>query len=119
MIQKIRNVPTDIKERLARKFGGCNYTHNDVGCYVDGVKGVYCFDDIVRLAESHGFEVKHVNDDHVHVETVFHSRFGGCEFAEEIENEASDYMNEHFPVEGCTWGRNENSDWGLWEVEEE
>jgi hypothetical protein len=90
------------------------YTLQDVGCYVDGARGIYAVDTIVEFAESHGAVIEPCIDDHKHDETSSQSRFGGCEFANEIEDEATGYMNENYPVEGASWGRNENGDWGLW-----
>ena len=91
------------------------YTKSDTGCYIDSAQGVYTIDAIVDFAESHGYKINPCDDDHEH--TIFRSRFAGCEFAGEIEDEVDDYMNEHFAVDSCYWGRSENGDWGLWEIE--
>jgi hypothetical protein len=94
------------------------YTLEDVGCYVDGARGIYATDAIQEFAEAHGMEQIECKG-HKHAETCFSSRFAGCEFAGEIEDEADFYMNENYGVEGCYWGRSEGGDWGLWPIEED
>jgi hypothetical protein len=39
--------------------------------------------------------------------------------ANEVEDEATEYMNEFFGVDGAYWGRSEQGDWGLWPEENE
>jgi hypothetical protein len=96
------------------------YTAEDVGCYVDGARGIYAIDAIVEFAESHGMADQTCDtSNHTHEETHDDSRFAGCEFAGEIEDEIDDFMNTTYPVNGAYWGRNENSDWGLWTIENE
>lgn len=90
------------------------YTINDVGCYVDGSRGIYATDRIVEIANEHGAVIVHDTNCDGHTDTCFESTYAGCEFGNEYENEATDYMNEHFAVDGAYWGRNENGDWGLW-----
>ena len=93
----------------------------DAGCYVDEARGIYATDAIVEFARAYGAEIESckVSANHPHAETVMESEFGGCEFANEIEEYASNYMNTHYEVDGYYWGRNENGDWGLWNVEED
>lgn len=106
------------------------YTVKDVGCYVDSCRGIYMIDHIAKFAESHGMTVEDCNQrdettgqfkpgQHKHTETCDTSRFAGCEFAGELEDSIDEWMNEHYPVEGASWGRSENSDWGLWPHDEE
>lgn len=97
------------------------YSKTHAGCYVDASHGIYAIDRIVAFAEQHGGKVAECNksNGHKHRETVFQSRFAGCEFAGEVEDEADAYMNENFSVEGAYWGRSEQGDWGLWVAEEE
>jgi hypothetical protein len=38
------------------------------------------------------------------------------QIAHDLENEIDDYLNEKMAVDKAYWGRNENSDWGLWEI---
>lgn len=95
------------------------YTIEDCGCYVDGARGIYAIDEIVSIAESHGGRVHDCDmQGHDHGETCFESRFAGCEFAGDVEYGCDDYMNTHFGVDGAYWGRNENGDWGLWEIDD-
>jgi hypothetical protein len=95
------------------------YTLDDCGCYVDGSHGIYAVDTIIAFAESHGFKYD-LNDkfdnDRAYCTgcNVTHALPSECEFSNEIEDEATDYMNDTFPVEGAYWGRSEQGDWGLW-----
>lgn len=95
-----------------------DYTRDDCGCYVDGVRGIYMIDEIASFARAHGMTIDHDPSDHEHVETCDESEFAGCEFAGEIEDEINDYMNAHFCPDGCYWGRSDRGDWGLWECED-
>ena len=99
------------------------YTRDDVGCYVDGVRGIYAIERIVTIAESHGMPSQMpCSDPNCDRRTRDEYRAGddsytewvSCECAE-IEDECDDYMNEHYAVDGCYWGRSEQGDWGLWE----
>jgi hypothetical protein len=87
------------------------YTLADVGCYVDGARGIYAVDAIVQFAVGHGMGEP----------SEYHSvkSLADCEFADEVEDDTDDYMNDQYGVEGAYWGRNENSDWGLWEIEQD
>ncbi len=84
------------------------YSLNDVGCYVDGARGIYAVDAIYTFAWQHGFK------------PAFGECFGGrnklsdYEYAGEIEDD----MNTQFGVDGAYWGRNEQGDWGLWEIDD-
>lgn len=82
------------------------YTLDDVGCYVDGARGIYCIDAIVDIAQSHGMTYDGGQDE-------------AHEWSDEVENECDNYMNDNYGVEGAYWGRSEQGDWGLWEIEEE
>ena len=97
------------------------YTLEDVGCYVDGARGIYATDAIVERAEGHGFTVEpcSTTDGHEHLDSYFPSLFAGCEHSAEIEDGATEYMNAQFPVKGAYWGRSEAGDWGLWPEEDE
>jgi hypothetical protein len=103
------------------------YTLTDIGCYVDGARGRYAVDRVVEIAEEHGMpeldgcedaeclrcaENAHVAGDGSHTEWAL------CMCANEIEDDATDYMEEHYGVDGCYWGRSEQGDWGLWPTEE-
>lgn len=90
------------------------YTLEDVGCYVDGARGIYAVDKIVRFVENHGGSLDDCGCDNKEPHKV-----SACEFASEIEDEADEYMNDNYGVESAYWGRNKNSDWGLWEIEED
>lgn len=37
----------------------------------------------------------------------------------EDEDEATEFMNDKFPVDGAYWGRSEGGDWGLWADEKD
>ena len=94
------------------------YTLDDCGCYVDGVRGIYATDAIVDFARLHGATIEHEADCE-HAETCDASEFAGCEVSGEYEDDADAYMEAHYGVDGAYWGRNENSDWGLWTIEED
>ena len=63
------------------------YTLKDVGCYYNHTRGP---DGILANAGHHGMTEP--------------TSVLAC----------NAYMNEHFPVEGARWGRNDSGDWGLW-----
>lgn len=100
-----------------------------VGCYVDGARGVYMVDAIVALAAAHGFEAKGCKISDGECDRCAHGQheagdgsyteWAHCQFANELVEEANDYMNEHQAVEGCYWGHAETGDWGLWPVDDE
>ncbi len=94
------------------------YTIADVGCYVDGSRGIYAVDRIVEIAIEHGMAEPEPCSDHEHAATGDASDYAGCEFAGEIEDECDEHMNAHHAVDGALWG-SEQGDWGLWPVEEE
>ena len=79
------------------------YTPSDVGCYADGSRGIYLTDFVVEFANDHGASI---------VYPCLHLR-GACDFCNESGDEATNYMNEHYPVQGCYWGFIDG-DWGLW-----
>ncbi len=85
------------------------YSPKDAGCYVDGARGIYATDAIVEFAETHGFDLH--DDDPAN---PLPESLADYEFADELEDEATDYMNEKHAVANHSWGRNENGDWGLW-----
>jgi hypothetical protein len=94
------------------------YIKEDAGCYVNGVRGIYATDKIVNIARDHGAEI--VRDCECdHEQSCFDSEFASCEFANEYEDKADDYMNEKYSVSGHYWGRGRGEDWGLWECEED
>jgi len=86
------------------------YTLKDVGCYVDEARGIYSTDHIYTIAVVHGFKTD---------ETDWPGTLSEYEFANEVEDEINDFMNDKFPVEGAYWGRSEQGDWGLWSSEED
>ncbi len=98
-----------------------------VGCYVDGARGIYAVDAIVALAEAFGFEAKDCEDSdcprcHYGQHTAgdgSYTEWANCDFANEVEEEATAYVNENHAVEGCHWGHTETGDWGLWPIEVE
>jgi hypothetical protein len=92
------------------------YTLQDVGCYVDGARGIYAIDAIVEFAESHGF-THDVEQTPTGMPGDFLT-YSRDEFVGELEDEVDEYMNEHYPADGAYWGRSEQSDWGLWPTEE-
>lgn len=91
------------------------YTIGDVGCYVDSARGCYAIDGILNFVRSHGADLEHncPSDN----DCGFDGKsLSTCEFSNEYEDEADDYMNTEFPVDGATWGRSEQGDWGLWAI---
>ncbi len=96
------------------------YTLADVGCYVDGSRGIYAIDRIVEIAEANGMAEPEPCECEGHgvVWQRASSPWAGCEYVGEREDDCDDYMNEHHGVDGASWGRSEAGDWGLWECEE-
>ncbi len=101
-----------------------------IGCYVDSVRGLYMVDSVVALAEAFGFEAKNCDgsmdewcprcDDGQHTAgDGSYTEWVMCQFASEVEDEATKYMNENQAVEGCYWGHVEGGDWGLWPTDDE
>ena len=92
------------------------YTLEDVGCYVDGARGIYMVDAIVELAEAHGMETpKDCTDDLcMRCQRKKRAEWVHCQSYPEVEEYCDDHMNTHHAVEGASWGRNDNGDWGLW-----
>lgn len=88
------------------------------GCYVDGHHGIYATDAIVDFARAHGATITR-DCDCDHDLSCHESEFASCEYASEYEDEANTYMEEHCPVPGAHWGRNDSGDWGLWDEEGE
>jgi hypothetical protein len=92
------------------------------GCCVDGARGIYAIDGIVALAEGYGFIPSPCECDvckgTAESPTALESNYGGCEFANELEDEIGAFMNDKFAVSGHYWGRNENGDYGLWAHED-
>jgi hypothetical protein len=102
------------------------YTLEDIGCYVDGAKGIYMVDDIVRIAEGHGMKTPegcgHEAGDGSYTE------WSTCLFSNEISEcprcsknahlieECEEFMNDKFPVDNAFWGWS-FGDWGLWSNE--
>ncbi len=95
------------------------------GCYVDSVRGIYMVDAIVALAEAFGFKAKgcevsitdfcpRCHDGQHEAGDGSYTEWSRCQFAGEVEDEATDYLNSEQSVEGCKWGRTEQGDWGLW-----
>ncbi len=97
-------------------YGTPQYNLDDCGCYVDCARGIYAIDKIVSFAESHGMPSPEVPEHNQ--TTVFQSRFASYEFSSEIEDEATDYMNDKYAVDGAYWGRSEQGDWGLFQTED-
>ena len=103
------------------------YTSDDAGCYVDGAAGVYYMGDrIVEIAEAHGFTAERCNDNacprcvhgaHVAGDGTY-TEWTHCRFASELEDEATNHMNDTCPVDGYYWGFSDG-DWGLWPAEED
>ena len=94
------------------------YTLADVGCYVDGARGIYVVDRVVEIAEAHGMDMLKCDCDSCDVAPE-HFTWSACEFSGEVEDDCGLFMNDTFPAEGACWGRNDNGDWGLWTIEEE
>ena len=91
-----------------------------VGCYVDGVRGIYMVDSIIALAEAFGFKAKGCEDGTCgRCHDGSYTEWAHCQFAGEVEDEATEYLNDKQSVEGCYWGRTEQGDWGLWPNDEE
>jgi hypothetical protein len=84
------------------------YTLEDVGCYVDGARGIHAINKIGSIAKEHGFQTGW--DD-------LPLCLSDYEFAGELEDEIDQFMDADYGVEGAYWGRNDQGDWGLWTLE--
>lgn len=95
------------------------YTEGDAGCYVNGARGIYATDAIVDFARDHGATItRSCKCDHHR--SYFDSEFASCEWSVEYEDEATEFMETNYPVEGHYWGRADwSGDWGLWQCETE
>lgn len=91
------------------------YSINDAGCYLDGARGIYLIDGLVSFAEDHGFKLNETEEQFYadHDYSLVDYEWNG-----ETEDRIDDYMNDNYGVDGAYWGRNENGDWGLWQIEE-
>jgi hypothetical protein len=94
------------------------YTLADVGCYVDGARGIYATDRIIEIAIEHGMEALASCECGQHLPTAFNSDYAGCEFIGEVEDEVDSFMNSQHAVDGAFWGRSEQGDWGLWTTDD-
>ena len=99
------------------------YTPSDVGCYADGSRGIYLTDFVVEFANDHGASIEHVCPESrscrsYNLTNEEYDSFSNCESSSEYGDEATNYMNEHYPVEGCSWAFIDG-DWGLWTNVEE
>lgn len=99
------------------------YTLDDVGCYVDGARGIYAVDRIVEIAEGHDMEPPDPCFGTECPRCAWGDKTGGdgaysewanCDESSEVEDEATEYMNAQHAVDGAWWGRSESGDWGLW-----
>ena len=98
------------------------YTLADVGCYVDGAKGIHVLDGVVEIAEAHGMDELSCWCNSGFYGKIAHGAghsWSDCEFSDDIENDCDLFMNDTFAVEGAYWGRNDNGDWGLWAIDDE
>lgn len=85
------------------------------GCYVDSARGIYSVDHVISFAQSLGFVPSEC-----HCEwCVRGGAWSSCEFSNEVEDEATDYLNAQFEIPNHSWGRNENGDFGLWSMEDD
>ena len=66
------------------------YTLADVGCYVDGTRGIYAIDRIVEIAVAGGMVAPEPLDVQL--------------YPDGVEDEATEYMNAHYAVEGAILG---------------
>lgn len=88
------------------------YTKAHVGCYLDGSRGIYILEAVIGFAGDHGAKLPHVDCD-----CGGDSWSAECEWVIEVADEATDFMNYTFPVDGAYWGF-QDGDWGLW-IEED
>jgi hypothetical protein len=104
------------------------YTDHDAGCFVDDWRGIFMVDRIVAIANEHGASIEHnATADCCEAKPkpdwrkgqVYIDTFAYCQFGVEYEDEATDYMNKHFAVEGHYWGNTESGDWGLWKDDDD
>ena len=77
------------------------YTLEDVGCYVDGVRGIYATDAIVEFAENHGFDLNDTDPQNPMPESFSED----CQLTADVEYEVDNFMNGSFAVDGASWGR--------------
>lgn len=83
------------------------YTLKDIGCYVDGCNGIYVGNKIQHIALSHGWKGEPALDVYRDYENY-----------DEATEEAIDFMNKSFGVDGAFWGWNDG-DFGLYLIDEE
>ena len=93
----------------------CN--SNDIGCYVDGARGIYAIDKIVRFAVDQGF-VLTGEDEYGEPLSDMSKSLSDYEFKDELEDQIDEFMNNNWPVSSAYWGRNESGDWGLWDIQD-
>ena len=93
------------------------YTLNDAGVYVD--YGYQNADEtcerVIGIAKDHGFKPKPYDTFLVLDLNVSDSSDGvGNEWISEVADEATDYMNDHYPVDGAYWTFDGDAGgWGL------
>ena len=86
-----------------RQQANVTYSLDDVGCYVDGSRGIYAIDRIVEIAETHGMTppICEASDDDVHDIENESCTWAYCSYSDEIEYEGDNYMNDHHGAEGA------------------
>lgn len=95
------------------------YTISDCGCFVDSARGNYAIDAIYSIAKEHGFTDQDAETFlNGQTEQDCDETLSSWEFSNDLEDDIDSFMNDTFPVDGAYWGRSEQSDWGLWAIEE-
>lgn len=91
------------------------------GCYVDSVHGQHMWKPMLDIAKHFGYEVdaiilkpSSIDDDKEAIEEQLESY---PEILDDLETHINEYMNDECPLSNASWGRNWNSDWGLWECD--
>ena len=111
------------------------------GCYVDGLHGIHMWKGILAVAQGYGFAVDAVMMrpySYYSEQDAIELQIEECPaIVDDLENDIDRYMNNlpqsaytvtladkngtyRAPSNLCSchyWGRNENSDWGLWECD--
>ena len=89
------------------------------GCYIDSHHGHYAIPEVVRIAEREGRPMDaEMTDLLARYEEHSHEAAFNMEAVIEESDKAIDWLNEHCPLDGHTWGWNDG-DFGLYNDEEE
>jgi hypothetical protein len=90
------------------------YTNLDIGCYFDGVRGVYIGEAVQEMAQSHGWKYS-AQWEMVYINDVGQGRGDDSLAYHEATDEAEAYLNT-LTDDDVAFGPSEQGDWGLWHL---